>query len=833
MTLRPETEAVENIEGWGTKPTWGVYATLFLASCALLTLEISLTRFFSFTIWYHFAYLTISVALLGFGSSGAIIAAFPGIFRRYGQAVLLVTLGLSAVLTIVGFCVLSQRPVEVLDLTRRPGHFAFQMLYYYIIVGTPFLLAGFSISLPFSAYPMLMGRLYFWDLFGAAIGCVTVGLLVEFLGIPGLVFSAAGLLLAAAASLALSGGARRTGFGFAFASVFVLLIARPLGAWLPINITSSKNLTSNREEYMMHAKPGDRADQYYKWTALSRVDMLGWDHPSRITFHRGTGINNSWNGLGPLAARLMYDGGNGSDIYKFDGNIDQEFAMLEHHILRTPYLSLNKPNVLVIGVGGGIDLFNAIKQGARHVTGVELQGETVKLLKGPMAKFTGGFYERPDVSLIHSEGRHFVRKTDEIFDLVQITAVDTFAAQATGAYVMAESYLYTVEAMEDYFRRLTPDGMVSMVIGDLQHENSLPPLGGRLCLIGYRALQRQGVADPSKNILVIGTVQTGSVSLDQSILIKKTPFTPQEIQKAKDFAAENNFMVVYAPDGGDYMFSTLLGPDEQKRQDLMSKELFRMEATYDNDPFLYNVSRWSNFSPEKSMFFNMPGSFMGQLVLVMMVSQAVLLGIVLIVVPLLFGARQGLKAPRVLSYMIYFLSLGVGFMFIEISFVQSFVLFLGSPTYALSVTIFSLLLFSSIGSFLSSRFSQRPDEALRRIVVIVAGLVVLYDFGLARVFDAALHLDLIPRIAIAVLAQMPLGLTLGMFMPLGVAHVARENPRLVPWAWGINGVGSVIGTTTAVILAMSYGFTVVALCAAGLYLFGTTILLREGKSASR
>jgi hypothetical protein len=210
----------------------------------------------------------------------------------------------------------------------------------------------------------------------------------------------------------------------------------------------------------------------------------------------------------------------------------------------------------------------------------------------------------------------------------------------------------------------------------------------------------------------------------------------------------------------------------------------------------------------------------------MMVVQAVVLGLVLIVVPLLFGAREGLKAPRVLSYLAYFLSLGVGFMFIEISFVQSFVLFLGSPTYALSVTIFALLLFSSLGSFWSSRFSARPEEALRRVVVITAVLIVMYDFGLSRVFNAALHLDLPVRIFIAIIAQMPLGLMLGMFMPLGVAQVAHENPRLVPWAWGINGVGSVIGTTLAVILAMAWGFTVVALCAAGLYLVGATLMLR-------
>jgi hypothetical protein len=203
-----------------------------------------------------------------------------------------------------------------------------------------------------------------------------------------------------------------------------------------------------------------------------------------------------------------------------------------------------------------------------------------------------------------------------------------------------------------------------------------------------------------------------------------------------------------------------------------------------------------------------------------------LLGAALIVLPLLRGAREGLQAAGLLSYLGYFLALGVGFMFIEISFVQSFVLFLGSPTYALSVTIFSLLLFSSLGSFASSRFTDRPEWMLRRLVAFLAVLVIAYAAGLSRVFAAFLHLDLLPRILIAVVAQVPMGLTLGMFMPLGIACVVRAHPRLVPWAWGINGIGSVVGTTLAVILGMAWGFTVVACCAAGLYVAGTLLLVR-------
>ncbi|MFN2426926.1 MAG: hypothetical protein ABR587_10830, partial [Candidatus Binatia bacterium] len=605
---------------------------------------------------------------------------------------------------------------------------------------------------------------------------------------------------------------------------------------MPVQVTGSKTLatTERAVQTMLPDLPplSQRADRFQKWTAINRVDAFGWDHPLPFAYWMKLGLSPSWKwpDSRPMVATLTYDGGNGSDIYGSRGNIAQEFEFLEHHQLRLPYLLLDKPNVLVIGVGGGIDLFNAIKQGARHVTGVELQPETVGLLKGSLSEFNHRFFHRDDVTLVAGEGRHFVRKTDQVFDLVQITAVDTFAAQAVGAYVLAESYLYTVEAMQDYFRRLGPDGIVSLVVGDLPYAGQAPPLATRLTSIGFRALQRDGVADPGRNIIVTNFVAAGEVSENAVVLIKKTPFTPDEIERVTAFNDREGFHTLYAPGLTGSRLADLLGSDEAVRNKALEAEMFAVEATYDNDPFFYNVSKWKHFSPKDSTYFILPGSFMGQLVLVLMVVQSTLLGAALVIVPLLLGARGGLRGPGVLAYLAYFLALGIGFMFVEISFVQAFVLFLGSPTYALSVTIFALLLFSGVGSLLSTRFSSRPEAALRWLAPLVAVLIVAYSFGLSRVFDAALHLDLSTRIVIAVLAQMPVGLTLGMFMPLGVACVARENPRLTPWAWGVNGVGSVTGTTLAVLLAMAVGFRSVALIAAALYLIGTALLLRTSRT---
>jgi len=822
-------EPALTVAGWPAVPGAAVSVCLLLTSTALLTLEVSLTRFFSHTIWYHFAYLTISVALLGFGSTGSIVAAFPQLLVRHGNRLLVAALVVAAVLTVAGLSFLAQFPIEVLNLTDKPLQFSTSLLAYYAIVGAPFLFAGFAVSVPFAAYPQAMGRLYFWDLLGAALGCGFVVLFIETLGVPGLVFSAAAMLLAAAAALAWI-TARGRAAGLVAAAAVVLAVAGPAGSRLPIHVTSTKNLTALQASEDGEPATAPRSDSFSKWTAINRVDAFGWDHPTRLSFWSSIGMSNRWKGDKPGVAHLTYDAGNGSDIFSLHGDLQREFEFLEHHMLRLPYLLLNQPNVLVIGVGGGIDLLNAIKQGARHVTGAELQPETVGLLKQRLRGFTANFYNRDDVTLVAGEGRHFVRKSGGTWDLVQITAVDTFAAQAAGAYVLAESYLYTVEATQDYLRHLNEEGLISTVVGDLDFQDEVPPLAARLALIGYRALQAEGAAEPGRHILVVGSVVEGSFAQNETVLVKKTPFSPQEIERVKAFAAEKGFRLLYAPGEPESLLSAMLGSDEAARLRAIDASWFNVEATHDRDPFFYNVGKWKNLSPKKGIVFSMPGSFMGQLVLLLMVLQSTLIGAVLVFAPLLLRAREGLRVASALRWLPYFLALGVGFMFVEISFVQSFVLFLGSPTYALSVTIFALLLFSGIGSLASTRFAAEPEHALRIVAPVAALLIVAYSFGLSRLFDAALHLELATRIAIAVAAQMPIGLALGMFMPLGIACVAREQPRLVPWAWGVNGVGSVAGTTLAVLLAMAAGFRTVSLAAAALYLIGTLLLLRAQRS---
>ncbi len=826
-----------SVGGWGRTPHWGVYASVFLASMALLTLEVSLTRFFSFTVWYHLAYLTISVAILGFGASGAFVAAFPGVFRRDGQTLIIACLVLAALATVGMLSLLSRVTLDLHTVTAElrhgafPTKFSLKLLLYYVTVAAPFTVAGFAVGLPFAAYPRRMGRLYFYDLFGAALGCLMVVLLIEAVGVPGLIIGAAGVLLAAAATLSAGAGKKRVAALLGVVSMMTVLGSGSFGDMLDIRITSSKGLSRAAELGFIGSV--NEAD-YTKWTPLNRVDAYGWEKPTGFVYWYANGMMKGFEGPRPRVGSLYHDGSNGSNIYPYGGP-DGTYGFLKHHLLRTPYIIKQEPRVLVVGVGGGIDMINAIEQGAEHVTGVELQPKVVELLTGPVREFTGGFYFRDDVTLVAGEGRHFVRKSSDQFDLIQITAVDTFAAQASGAYILAESYLYTVEGVRDFIDHLNEDGVLSMVVGEL---GDPPALAVRLGLDGYRALQSMGRSDPSEHLLVVASRRAprgiGPGPATQLVMVKKNPFEANEVKAVREFSENKGFQVLYAPDpkaSEAYPLAEYLGPDETIRQAALEKSPLRMDAVYDDNPFFYNVARWSNFGPTADAHtFQMPGSFVGQLVLVLMLLQSAVLGTILIAGPLVLGAREGVRARGVVGYMWYFLALGIGFMFIEISLIQSFILFLGSPTYSLSITIFALLLFASLGSLWSSRFVDAPEWALKRLVVALVILIALYGVALAPLLRFLLPLPFGMRALIAMALQVPLGLTLGMFMPLGIALVSDDHARLVPWAWGINGIGSVFGTTLAVIVAMTYGFRTVGALAACLYVAGTMQMLWTRRS---
>jgi len=811
----------------------GAYGGILLCSLAVLMLEVLLTRVFSFTIWYHLAYLTISTALLGFGAAGSLLAAFPNLLKQRVRRLMAVCSGWAALATLVSVGTLSQFPLDPSQLLTDRTQFFLGLLGYYVAVTIPFLLAGIAISAPLAVYTLQVNRLYGADLFGAGLGCLAAVYALTWMEAQGALCLCAAVFAAAGACYAAGGSLR----------VRLMLLSVVLAAaspWahnmLAFRITDSKDLGGAR------LKGTD--ELFHQWTPINRVD-LHIDEPARV-FWMSTGLNHDYRGPQPGGAMLQYDGHNGTNVLRVSSPNLDGLRFLDVHLLRTPYVLFEQPEVMIIGVGGGVDVLNALRRGASRVVGVELQPITVALHQGELyteggglKAMTGGQFQRPEVELYAAEGRHFVRSHHDQYDIVQITMVDTFSAQTTGAYVLAESYLYTVEAFEDYFEHLNDDGVISIALGDLLYRDpSLPsPLGTRLVMGAREALERRGVTDPALHIAMIAQPNIDeSISADfpiaggyvQALLIKKSPFTADEISRLESFANSNGFEVRLAPgqsDGTDAPVFQLLHEPAESLGQALDQQPFQLEAVVDDRPFFYHATRWSSIFGGSATLWYLPGSTVGLMMLAMMLGQAILFGIVLIGFPLLRTGRGSLSWGQTTGFFLYFLGLGLGFLLIEISFVQKYVLLLGYPTYSLSVTIFSLLVFAGLGAALSRLGWGRPRGLLTALLVLTIGLVLVEIFALPAIRERLLAAPLSTRILVTVLFQFPLGTCLGMYFPTGVELLRRREPALIPWAWAINGIASVASSVLAVILGMSIGFSAVAVVAAGIYAVGTVALL--------
>jgi hypothetical protein len=794
-----------------------------VCSVGILMMEILLTRIFSFTVWYHLAYLTISTALLGFGAAGSVLSAYPrllegGVSRLSG--ICSVAAGLAL---IVAVAILGVNPLEPSTILSEPVAFSFGLLGYYVAITIPFFLGGVAVAAPLSAHPAEVNRLYAADLLGAGLGCIAAVAALAMGDGAAAVFVCAAILVAAGA---IYSHGRRIALAFG-ALAIALAVAAP----------SAKHILEftpvpTKEVGRALAQPGSEF-LFSRWSPVNRVDLYRKKNP-KAALWTNWGLGKDYDGPLPDVISIQYDGHNGSNVYNIIDDDTMQF--LDTHLFRTPYRLLSSPRVLVIGVGGGIDVLNAIRRGASHVTGVELQPITVELLTERLVEFTKGSFLLPQVELVASEGRHYVRSTDDTYDLVQITAVDTFSAQTTGAYVLAESYLYTVEAISDYLDHMSDDGLLSVVMGDQSSSRELVgiPTITRLTMVMREALARRGVQDPSKHMVVVSQFkrffpndpETGIAIAN--LLLKKSPFTNAEIEMLEGHVEAVGFAFRLAPGRpGHPRLTSLVNATDEGREALIDELDVHVAPVTDDRPFFYHFLPWSSLLRGERTIWYLPGSTTGLLMLAIMLVQALLLGTALIVLPLMRRAQAGLSLPRTLRYLTYFTSLGIGFMLIEISFVQKYVLVLGYPTYSLSVTIFSLLVFAALGAWLSRFGWRRPQAFLLALLSVTVALVCIEVSILPFIREWLIAAPLAARVAATVLLQLPLGIALGMYFPTGVELIRHVSPRLVPWAWAVNGVASVASSVLAVILGMSIGFSGVALVAAGVYCIGTCALIVE------
>jgi len=752
--------------------------------------------------------------MLGFGASGAVLAASEKLAKLDRDLAWRSSL-LGALSVPFMLIVISKVPFAPFQILKEPQQFAYMILYY-IAVTLPFFCAGLTISSIFRSIPREATRIYFWDLTGAGMGCLAIVAAINIFGAPGVVAVSASLFLLAAAFF----------FDRGFALRRILIVVAAL-AWIPIgsNVERALDFKASKEKWI--STMPNKKITFSKWSPIFRVDaydIISDDFEGTELF----GIRKEDLEPGTKAAFIAHDGDACAMMVKSDRDLSA-FAAFEKSILKPPYLITENSDVLIIGPGGGVDVGMAVRNKANSVLAVELDPITIDLVANSYADFVGHLYEQPGVKVVADEGRSFLRRSEDKFDLVQLTGMDTLAAANSGAYVLAENYLYTVEAYNDFMDRLNADGILCLVILDLHYKKAFPRHAVRQVALSVAALRKRGIDNPGRHIAVIASSQGDPALPWVSILSKMTPFTRLEVGKLAEFADQLSFDCWHLPGKTpDNLCAYIATWPEEDRREFFESAPLKLTAPTDNMPFFFHFYKWRSLPGSLEEIDTGHSLATGQLILLLILILSVVFSAALIIYPLARFQKVGLGSRSKWNYIIYFTALGLGFIFLEISYIQKFILFLGYPTYSLSVILFSLLTFSGIGSYLSGRLPLSP----RKVILVAVGLLSIvalgYIFVLPLVFNHFLAASRQVRIMVSLIFLFPLGLLLGMFFPMGIRIIAAENKRFIPWAWGVNGFASVIGTVLAIILAMSYGFNVITVLAVAIYLMGVCAMLLAG-----
>jgi hypothetical protein len=788
-----------------------VYVGLLLLSAASLAFEINLSRIFSVAQFHHFAFMVVSLALLGYGASGTFLSLFPRL-RDRATARLLMGLGWAFALTAVGAYALTvHMPFDSYRIAhewRQVG----VLLLHYVALAAPFFCSGAAVGLLLAARPGHASRIYTANLIGSAAGCILPIVAPSFVGGEGVVLLSAALSIAAALafqqqSLRHSRSAHRpspAAVAVSRAIQGVLLLSLILAAFrtpsfLRIRLSPYKSLS-----YLLRYPDADLV--FRRWNGFSRVDVV---RSESIRGLAGSGFRCSVQP--PPQRGLTVDGADLNYIHHLRPGFT-DLAYTDCLLAALPYRLRPEAEALVLEPRGGSDVVTALAQGASKVTVVEANPLIVEAVR-TQGDWAGDLYDDLRVRVVVDQGRTYVQRIRWPVDVLVLSLNAPQRAVTSGAYSLNEDYRYTVQAFADYVAKLRPDGLL-VVTRWLQ----VPPSESiRAFALAVESLEHVG-ADPRTSIVALRSYR------QMLILVRRGPFTEEELQAVRAFAEPRAFDLVYAPNlGPDEVnrYNVLVEPDYYRAcvglLDARNREAwyeaypFDVEPPTDDRPFFGHFFRWRQVPSVLATIGHtwQPFGGAGYFVMLILLALALVAAGVLILVPVAaLKRRGGLLRPTLM----YFALLGLGYLCLEIPLMQRFILFLGSPAYAMTAVLFAILFFSGIGSAASGRVS------LRAVLVLLPILAGVYTLVLPGLFDLALAAPLWVRAMVAAATLAPLGFLMGIPLPGGVALLERRAPILITWAWAVNGATSVIASILAALLSLSFGFSVVLMLGAACYI---------------
>lgn len=787
---------------------------LALLSASALGYEVLLLRLLSIIQWHHFAYMMISVALLGYGAAGTAVAlARPVLAPRFhgvfiGGALLF---GLSAIACFSLAQHVPFNPLEILWDPRQPA----RLLWIYLLLFVPFFCAALCICLTFTCFQEQIHRIYAFDILGAGMGSLAIVAALFVLTPVDALRLLGGSGIAAGA---LACGRRQRWLA---ALLLALAVALPVGVpgrWIALSPSEYKELSQT-----LRIKDARAIAQ--TWSPLGLLTVV--DSPT-IPLRHAPGLSLNATQEPPAQLAIFTDGDGLSVLNRYDGR-REPLAYLDYLTSALPYHLLHQPRVLVLGSGAGADVLQALYHGARAVDAIELNPQVIDLVQRRFADFSGRPYSAPSVRVLIGEARGLVASRREPYDLIQIALLDSFGSASGGLHALSENYLYTVEAFEEYLRQLKPGGLLAITRWVTLPPRDIP----RLLATAAEAIERDGQADAARRIAMIRGWKTAT------LLVSNGDISAARIAALQAFCRQRSFDPAYFPGMTEaqanrynlldqpYFFDAAQALLSGERAQFLARYKFDVRPVTDDRPYFFHFFKWRSL-PELLALKAQGGLSMlewGYPVLIATLLQAGVAAVLLILLPLWLARRRSRRAVPgrfEVRVVCYFAAIGCAFMFVEIAFIQKFTLFLSHPLYSVAVTLSAFLIFAGLGSRYSGRRQAGTGGGFRhplaRPVLAICMFALLYLIVLPPLFQLLAPVSTVVRFVVCAALVAPLAFAMGMPFPLGLGRVSARAEALVPIAWGVNACVSVVAAVLATLLAIHLGFTVVLLLALLVYL---------------
>jgi len=775
-------------------------AGLFFITSATLLLEILNTRLLSVVTWYHLSFFAVSMAMFGMAAGALWVYLKPQKFPREDALSSLYRYSiLFALSTLICHLIILFTPLSTLGGWDAANFFKMTLIT--LAVAIPFAFSGVVITVALTQVPGNSGLIYAVDLVGAALGSLACLALLSVLDISSATIASTVVTVLAILFF------QRAKTGRSDLRWVALAVVLAIGAFANSQFTSGLRVFYPKGNEISYS---DQTIEY--WTIHGQI-LLSPAEERVGPFYWGAGAGAPVI-EGMKLQGLVIDGEAGTAVTQWDGN-REGLEWPRFDVTSLPYHLRKEGNVAVIGVGGGRDILTALWAKSKHITGIEINGAILDILQDRRRDFVS-LDQQPEVEFVHDEARSFLTRSDETYDVIQMSLIDTWAATGAGAFTLSENGLYTVEGWQIFFDKLAPNGLLS--VSRWYSPEALSETN-RLISLAAMSLLEQGVDNPGEHAVLVArnTVAT--------LLVSPTPFSDADLDQIESVAAEMAFTVLHSPrqESSERLIRDALASKSSAQLEAATQhEFLDFSPPLDSRPYFFNILKPSallSTDAELGELGIVAGGNLLATYTLMLLCLLAFIGVTLVIgVPLLLSGKPQLPKGVFGSGLLYFACIGTGFMMVQIPLIQRFSVYLGHPVYAVSVLLFSMIIAAGLGSSLSDRIAVERDRRWTFVlpITIVAMIIALYLLS-GPIIQATIDQGLLVRCLIVILLVAAAALPMGMCFPLGLRLFRQYSDDCLPWLWGVNGATGVLASVLAVAISMWSGINSSLLVAIGCY----------------